>query len=158
MGGYTVLRYAELHPNECELLMVFAPVVSGRILEGRRKEANPEQYRLWQNTGVNEEESKSRPGLIKRLKWNPHVTDSYKHDLIPEAAKITVPTLIVVGENDWPCPVFAQKKLVDALGSKERKLVVVPGAEHNFTKDKDLDVLAESFKSWIQKYSKNGKF
>ncbi len=152
MGGYTVLRYAELNPENCSVVIPFAPVVSGKILEERRKAADPEGYAKWQQTNWHEEESKSRPGLIKRLKWHPHVTDSYKHDLIPDASRITAPTLIIVGENDWPCPVNAQEKLLNSLGTINKKLMVVPGAQHNFTSEKELKILRESISSWLRKY------
>lgn len=150
MGGYTVARFAELFPEECSLIIPFAPVVSGQMLEQTRREKDQEGYEEWQKTGIMEEVSSSRPELIKRLRWHPHVTDSRKHDLLPSADKLTMPTLIIVGENDQPCPIWAQEKLLAAIPSENKSLKIIPGAPHTFVEEGHLDQLSETIKDWLK--------
>src|SRR5258708_2914625 len=134
LGGISTALYAEHFPEEVKALAPLGTVVSGKLnLQSPLYRGN-NILEQWKKTGWLEEPSKSRPGLIKRLKWS-HMVDRQKYDLLPEAAKLTMPVLLVVGENDQPCPPEHQKILFEQLpGLKE--LHIIPGAPHTFKEEK----------------------
>ncbi len=47
------------------------------------------------------------------------------------AAEISIPALVIHGESDRLVPLSQGQELYDALGSAEKRLVVIPGADHN---------------------------
>ena len=101
----------------------------------------------WKKHGWKVEESKSRPGVMKRLPWS-FVEDGMKYDLLPKVKQLTMPVLMVVGEHDETTPLKHQKILFDALpGLKE--LHVISGAPHTFRDSKYLAQLRQVFSQWI---------
>lgn len=76
--------------------------------------------------------------------------DRLKYDLLPEAHKLTMPVLLVVGENDESCPPEHQKILYAALpGLKE--LHLIPGAPHTFREPEHLEELGGVFTQWLRR-------
>jgi fermentation-respiration switch protein FrsA (DUF1100 family) len=93
--------------------------------------------------------SKSKPGLIKRLPWS-HMEERLKHDLLPNASKLTMPVLFVVGENDKACTSGSQQALYDVVpGPKEMN--IVSGAPHTFRNPEHLTQLKTIFNNWLKK-------
>lgn len=145
LGGLCTALYAQRHPEKVKALAPLGTVVSGKLrLENPyRKEENEE----WKKAGWREEESASKPGVIKRLPWS-HMEDCLKYDLLPQAHKLTMPVLLVVGERDESCPSEHQKILYAALpGPKE--LHVIKGAPHTFKDPTHLAQLAKILRVWI---------
>ncbi len=50
---------------------------------------------------------------------------------IPRIATITVPTLIIHGEEDWIIPVTDARALHEHSGAQAKRLLTIPGAGHN---------------------------
>ncbi len=149
LGGYAVAQYAENFPNEVKALFPFALVVSGKLSYEAQEKFEPEELKKWKETGWGEKESRSNPGIIKRLPWS-HMEERLTHDLCPNASKLTMPVLFVVGENDTSCPPDSQKILFDLVpGQKE--IHIVPGAMHTFTELKHLEELKNILKDWLRK-------
>lgn len=149
LGGYAVARYAEDYPKEVKAIFPFALLVAGELNHEAHKMFEPEKFKLWKETGWKTEISKSKPGVIKKLPWS-HMEERLKHDLRPEASKLTMPVLFVVGENDNPCPLSSQKALYDIVpGSKE--MHIISGAPHTFREEKHLKELEEIFSNWLIK-------
>jgi pimeloyl-ACP methyl ester carboxylesterase len=128
MGAQSVAWYAENHPEEVNLLVPVAPTINYDLYIST---LNPEHKKEWQEKGFEERESGSKPGVVTRIGWG--VNESLKkYDLLPNADKLTMPVLIVVGEFDSPCPVKHHEILMSAILSKNKTLIQVDGVDHNF--------------------------
>jgi len=147
LGGICIATYAIKNPNKVKAVAPISTAVSGELSKETYTE---EELAEWESSGVRESESRSRPGLIRRLKWS-FMVDFEKHDLLPEANKLTLPVLLIVGENDTDTKPAHQRMLLDALpGPKE--LHIIKGAPHTFTEEKHLKEVKEIFLTWIEKY------
>ena len=88
------------------------------------------------------------PGITKRLKWQ-HVLDKRKYDLLPEAYKLTMPVLQIVGEKDETTPLVNQKLLYEKLAGR-KELHVIKGSGHAFVEQKHLDEVYQILDKWIK--------
>ena len=150
LGGICTALYAEKYPRKILALAPISTVVSGRLSVEAQKQYDAENFANWEKTGWQEWESRSRPGAIRHLPWS-HITDRLKYDLIPEAKNLTMPVLLIVGENDTLTPLEHQKILFDNLtGSKE--LHVIKNASHTFLEKKHLDEIKKIFLRWIDSF------
>jgi len=72
LGAISTALYAQKYPKKVKALAPISTVVSGFLTEETPhfKEIGPQ----WQEKGIREWESSSKPGVIKRLKWS-HVED-----------------------------------------------------------------------------------
>jgi len=147
LGGLSVILYAQKHPSEIKGLAPISTVISGKLsLE------TPEYINTWKNwkeSGWKEELSESKPGLIKKLKWS-HMEDRLKYDVLPDANKLTMPVLMIVGENDFSTPYNHQKLLFDKLPGK-KEIHLIKTAPHTFRKLSQLMEIKQIFLSWIDK-------
>ena len=64
------------------------------------------------------------------------------------AERITVPTLIVQGEQDECVPLHQSLRLRDALGGPKR-LDLLPGADHQFTRKEDFHQMTTAISDWL---------
>jgi uncharacterized protein len=67
--------------------------------------------------------------------------------------EISLPSLIIHGEDDTLVPLENAKDLYDQLGTEEKELLVIPSATHN-------DVLIVGFRDYfeaIQRWAKKGE-
>jgi alpha-beta hydrolase superfamily lysophospholipase len=117
---------------------------------------DPEEKMQWQEKGYQESGSKSRPGVIKRVGWG--VNESLKnYDIVPQAGVLTMPLINIVGEKDQPCPVKHQQIFMDAVASPNKKLIIIPGAQHSYRKagsdeyDQELQETKNTLNSWLHK-------
>lgn len=53
--------------------------------------------------------------------------------VIPYARRVTVPVLLISGGADWIVPTSRARQILSAIPSKEKELVVIPGAYHDTT-------------------------
>lgn len=147
LGGICTSLYAEKYPEKVLALAPISPVVSGALSVEAHKRDDAEEFARWEKTGWKEEESRSKPGMIKRLPWS-HIADRLKYDLLPNASKLTMPVLLIVGENDTKTPPDHVQVLFKVLpGSKEYH--VIKGAPHTFRDKKHLAEIKELFLKWI---------
>ncbi|MFH1111882.1 MAG: alpha/beta hydrolase [Patescibacteria group bacterium] len=79
--------------------------------------------------------------------------DRQKYDLLPEAGKLTMPVLLIVGTEDDSTPPEHQKLLLDALPGK-KEFHIIEGAPHTFKDPKHLDEIAKIFDKWIKSIEK----
>lgn len=140
------MLYAEQHPEKVKALAPTSTLVSGKL--SMEAPAYLKVAEEWQRTGWRVRESGSKPGTMLRLPWS-HMEDRLKYDLLPEAHKLTMPVLLVVGENDDIAPPEHQKILYDKLpGPKE--LHIIKGAEHTFRDKHHLEEIKQIFDHWIK--------
>lgn len=145
MGGMCIAMYAAQHPREVKALAPIATLVSGPLsLKALEKKEN---VGAWKATGWLVRESRSIPGTIKRLKWS-HMEDRMRYDLLPFARSLTMPVLMVVGDQDYITPPAHQRLLFDALpGPKE--FHVLKNGSHRFRDEINLRVLRTILNDWV---------
>ena len=147
LGGIASAWYAEQFPEKVSALAPIATVVSGKLsLELAKTYAGEENYDHWQTTGLRR--TFSRDGSVEKiLPWS-HMEDRLKYDLLPQASRLTMPVLLVVGTNDDRTPLDQQKIFYDAL-SQPKKLHIIEGAEHSFYKEHERDELKQAIQQWL---------
>lgn len=152
LGGICIALYAENHPTKVKALAPISTVVSGKLsLESSK---NKSIWREWKRTGWKEWESGARPGFIKRLPWQ-HMEDRLKYDLLKGVGMLTMPVLLIVGENDESTPPEHQKILYEKLPGK-KEIHIIKGAQHSFRAQDDserpenLEQIKHIFSKWIK--------
>lgn len=148
LGGLAAGVVASRMPEEVAGLILQAPVVSGALSLAWRKRTDPDGLARWQHTGWREEQSKSLPGVIKRLPWS-HMEDRLKYDLLSFAPKLTMPVLLIVGEKDESCPPEHQELLRARLPGSVTYQVIL-GASHVLEDPVHLAELKKAVREWAQ--------
>lgn len=146
LGGIAVALYAEQHPNEIKGLAPIATVISGKLsVETPKYKAVLEE---WEKTGwkIGKHETL---GIETRLPWS-HMVDRLKYDVLNNADKLTMPVLLIVGDQDDGTPYEHQKLLYDAVLS-EKEIHVIKGAPHTLVEPQQLAEVKELFQTWIEK-------
>ena len=149
LGGYAVGRYAEDYQKEVKAVFPYAAVVAGELSYKTEEIFDAEKFKAWKETGWQKRISASKPGTELNLPFS-HMEERLKHDLRPNAYKLTMPVLFVVGENDKACTTGNEKALYDIVpGPKE--MHIVPGAPHTFKDPEHLAQLKIIFEKWLRK-------
>ncbi|MEK7652185.1 MAG: alpha/beta hydrolase [Patescibacteria group bacterium] len=149
LGGISTALYAEKHPEKVKGLAPISTVVSGKLSLESPQYINTEVLKNWEETGIRETPSESIPGLVKRLKWV-HVADRLKYDLLPEATKLRMPVLMIVGSEDDSTPEMHQRILYNSLPGP-KQFHSIQNAPHTFRKEEHLGELKNIFIEWIKK-------
>ena len=145
LGGICTALYAQNYPDKVKALAPISTVVSGKLsLETKDKDTLED----WEKTGYRIVPSSSTPGLMKKLKWS-HIKDRLKYNLLEKVDKLTMPVLLIVGEDDDTTPVKHQKILYEKLPGK-KELYIIKGAEHTFREPQHLKEIKEIFNKWIK--------
>lgn len=86
-----------------------------------------------------------RPGLVSAV-----VSRGGRPDLLEDEtlARITAPTLLIVGGRDIPV-LELNRAVLDRLGSHDRTLEIVPGAGHLFEQPGSLERVAVLARDWF---------
>ncbi len=149
MGGYAVARYAEHYPEEVDILVPVAPVVSGELSWETHQELEPEAFRIFQEKGYKESVSQTT-GIVKKSPWA-EMEERLDHDLLPLAKNLTMPTLLVVGSQDESCRPQDIKLLYDALPiSTKKNYVEIEGAPHTYRTEEHLQSLYDIINDWLK--------
>lgn len=152
LGGMSIALFAENYPDKVKALAPISTSVSGRLSIEARDGCNHEQFKEWQRTGWLEEESHSKPGVIKRLKWS-YIADLLKYDLLLKVNKLIMPVLLIVGENDTSALPKHQQILYRAFPGK-KELHIIKGAPHTFRDPKHLAEVKQILNKWIRDIDK----
>jgi len=146
LGGICTALYAQHHPDQVFAIAPISPVISGKL---STETYTAEELANWQKTGWKELTSQS--GRVKRLKYTEYL-DRQKYDLLKKVASLTMPILIIVGENDDRTPVKHQKIFYAAIPSTKKELHVIKTAPHTFYERTELDQITAIFDKWIDKW------
>lgn len=150
MGGFAVVKYAEEFPNETKGVFSHAAIYSGQDSLEALNRFNPKEIENWKKTGWRTRASMSRPGTELKLPWS-HMEERLTHDLKPKADKISMPILLVVGENDTSSPPDQQQYFYNLLKNNVNKeLYIIKGAPHDFREENHLKQLKEIFNNWLK--------
>ena len=144
LGGMCTSLYSQKYPKKVRALAPIATTISGELLLKTPEYANTEEMkeRGW---------IKERRGI--KLKWS-HIEDRAKYNILPEADKLTMPVLMIVGELDDGSPLKHQQLLFDKLPGK-KELHIIKGAPHTFKDRKHLQEIKEIFLKWIDRVTHN---
>lgn len=145
LGSASAIIFAEKHPRKVRSLAPISAFLSGKSYYVFKKD----DVREWKKRGFKLEESKSKPGVVKKLSWR-LMEDLLQYSLFEYAKKLTMPVLLIVGSEDQGTPYKDQKKFFDNLASKQKKLHVIKGAPHTFYDRKHLFEIEEIMKKWIE--------
>lgn len=74
--------------------------------------------------------------------------DTKRHIAYDPAQAITAPTLIVQGDQDECVPLHQSRRLYDALRT-DKRLELLPGADHQFTKGTDFTRMTALLADWL---------
>jgi len=75
--------------------------------------------------------------------------NSLKYDILPEAYRLTMPVLLIVGDKDEITPLAHQKILYDKLPGK-KELHIIKGVPHTFRDKEHLREIKDIFLNWIE--------
>ena len=150
LGGISILLFAEKFPNKVKCLAPIATVVSGKMSLKAPKYQGNNILEKWKKTGFRMEESKSQPGVIKKLKWS-HMEDRLKYNVLNDVDKLKMPVLLIVGTNDESASLDSQQILFDCLPG-EKEIHVIKDSDHNFRNNKYLKEVKEIIKKWISNF------
>ena len=151
MGAQSTAWYAEQHPKDVSLLVAMAPVVNYELYSATY---TPEELAEFQSKGYRDTASSQQPGVVHRIGWGNHESVQ-RYDIIPQAGRLTMPVLDVVGSEDQPCPPSHQRKFIDAVGGTVKGLVVVDGLQHSYrnaatdTVDDGLQKVKQIITEWV---------
>jgi len=145
-GGYSVARYAEEHPDEVDYLVPVAPVVSGKLSFEAHKMVDSNELEKWEKEGILERIGTE--GDLKRQHWF-QMEERLQHDLLPNASKLIMPTLLLVGSDDTSCPPQHIKTLYDAMPTGKKEIVVLEGAPHSYREESAQKDCKNAIKDWL---------
>jgi pimeloyl-ACP methyl ester carboxylesterase len=146
LGSMCVALFAEKYPEKVKALAPLSTVVSGTMLL-----TSPDFTKIrgmWEETKWFIVRSNSKPGSIKKMPWS-FVTDLLNYNLMPLVGRLTMPILMVVGEDDPTTTVAHQEALFKALPTEKKELHIIKGAYHTFRKDEHLAQLKSILGTWI---------
>ncbi len=151
LGGICIALYAENFSNKVLAIAPISPVVSGRLTIEASKKFETKDLEEWKRTGWLIRESNSRKGVLKKLKWS-HMEDRLKYDLIPKVDNLTMPVLLIVGENDTSTPPEHVEILYNAIPHDKKEYHIIKNASHTFRVKNHLAEVRQIFIDWIDKY------
>ena len=167
-GGVVALRLAALHPELPSALVLSAPyarVVAGRIVEAFDRLGGPEAgeaaRRFYAEPGhatlgdylrvcyplivrdpdASEALTRSVFSADKFIEWT--IAEGNSFDLRDDIGRITVPTLVLAGEDDPYTPLASAQEVADSLPPDVVRFRSFPNARHPVFRDSDPDALDE---------------
>jgi pimeloyl-ACP methyl ester carboxylesterase len=147
LGGISTALFAEKHPKKVKALAPISAVVSGKLsFEAYDMFDNQAFLDEWKHDGIRI--TTSHDGRReKRLKWN-HMEDRLKYNLLPDAHKLTMPVLLVAGQNDTVTPLVHQQLLYEKV-SGPKEIHEIKGALHSFYEPHEQQELKRIMKNWL---------
>lgn len=143
VGGLSISLFAEKHPNEVRALAPLSVVVSGNLW---KQVQNKDMIEDWKREGVWVRET-TNSSKKKKLKWA-FAEDIMKYNLLDNIDKLSMPILLIVGDQDTTTPVNQQKLFFEQLPGK-KEMHVLKNACHVFRDKVHLDEIGDIMSRWI---------
>jgi len=144
-GGLVAILTAAQH-RLIACLALKCPVAD--FAEELRLTLGPEELTRWQATNTIQN-IMGGPDRV-RLRYD-FYEDCLRQIAYRPAERITTPTLIVQGERDECVPLHQSQRLYAALSGPKR-LELLPGADHQFTRREDFHQMTTSISDWLVTY------
>ncbi len=145
LGGASSIMYAAKYPERVKAIAPISAFVAGPL--SKRLE-DAETMAQWESDGYLLEESKSRPGVMKKIGWG-FIQDALTHDMRRIAPKITCPALFITGSADVSCSPEAEQTIIDAM-TIPAKLEVIEGMGHNPRTKEHNQQLKSLVSNWLR--------
>ena len=142
MGGTTALMYASRATGVVAVATLAAPFDPRELLE---RDFPPKAIALWRAQGFID--------FNGRRLTTDFLEEALTVDPAGAAARITCPVLVIHGDADATVPVSQAWSLHAAL-SGEKELLILPGADHRFTRQEDRDTALSHAEEWIARHSR----
>jgi len=146
-GGFSVTFFAINHPKKTKAIAPISCFVSGELFI-QTKDIQP-VLEEWKKTGMRQWESSTKPGLIKKSKYD-FVEDALEHNLLRDAYRIKCPVLMVVGDKDETTPLEHQEMLFNLLET-EKEFHIINGLKHTPQELNHVKELEDIMGKWIAK-------
>lgn len=146
LGAACSIMYTVKYPERVKAIAPISAFVAGKLYE---RTMPAEVLKTWQSQGYMEEESASKPGLVKQIPWG-FIEDGRKYDLRELAPHVTCPALLVVGSADNETPVEVEEQLMEKLGGP-KELRLIEGSPHSMREPEHVAELKRIVAAWIQK-------
>ena len=147
LGSSCTAWYAE---NNSQNVVAIAPTSALISRKLKLETMTKEEVENWRKTGWIEKRSATNPKITKKLKWT-FVTDGLNYSLLDKAEKLTMPVLLIVGDQDEGTPIKHQQLFFDKLTGK-KELHIIKGAGHTFREKQHLEEIKVIMDKWIKKY------
>ena len=157
LGGICTSMYAQKYPRKVSLLAPISTVVSGKLVIESFKRYEKENFEQLARGGwlekakFKEIEIEKKVKKLKRLA-RAFIRDCSKYNLLSEVAKLTMPVLLIVGENDKSTPADHIEILYQAM-PEPKELCIIKNAPHTFIDKKHLKEIKKILSLWIKKYA-----
>lgn len=142
LGSLATLIYAENNPEKVRAIAPIATVVSGALTAEVRGKA---YLKDWEQRGRRRETDPHRLGL----KWS-HMLDRMRYDACTNAAVLTMPLLMVVGDQDKHTPVEHQRVLFEHI-PHPKEFHIIHGGRHELDNPQHLQQVVTIFSAWLDK-------
>jgi len=146
LGGISTALYAEEYPEKVKALAPISTVISGQL---NNEAIPPKDLKERERSGWKITRSSSNPNIIKKLKWHPFKEDLFKYDLLEQIDKLTMPVLLIVGDQDNATPQKHQEILFNKL-PEPKEIHIIKDAPHTFIDPEHLNEIKTIFKNWIK--------
>ncbi|RLC37886.1 hypothetical protein DRH29_00525 [candidate division Kazan bacterium] len=149
LGAVASIAYAENHPTEVKGLVAISPVVAGQLYITDVYKRDIEDWeQVWLQLNKLYLYSQNH-GDTHATRWLPLILDIMRFNLIQSADKLTMPVLIVVGQEDLLAPPEHQQKLLQAI-SGDAELIIIEHGDHFFESGEHLKDLIEKVENWLK--------
>lgn len=144
-GGLIALHTASRHP-EFLVLGLKCPVSDyPAIWENRLGDNGMKNWRESGMLSLLTPEGRGRLGFF-------FYEDLLRYNSREAAAALGMPTCIVHGDADEDVPISQSHRLLEQIQSSTKELVVVPGANHNFSEVTDFGKMTRQIGGWLIQY------
>ncbi len=141
MGGAVALLYAGGDPSIDAVVTLAAVGESGRLAE--RMEVLKRKTREWKDEGYRLG-AEGEPGKA-------FFEDAGRQDVLAAAGRVSAPLLVMHGEADEVVPV-EDAHAIHGKGKGPKKLKILAGGDHRFTRPEDLDEVLKTALDWFEKH------
>lgn len=147
-GAYAAVRFAQSHPMQVGMLVAVAPSVSGQLSRKTFRKNDPDGFQQWKEMRP-ERPSRLDSGL--RALWS-KIRRRVNHDLRPQAHLITMPTLLIGGQQDERSPEGHLRKLFEAMAARDKTIKIIDGATHDFETAYEQGQLESTINQWLRNH------
>ena len=144
LGAICSALFAEKYPKKVKALAPISCVVSGTL---SKEQYTNEELEDWQKSGWLVE---TWPNGDVRLPWS-YMEDEMKYDLLSDINKLTMSTILIVGEFDHCTSPRHQQILFDNLPG-QKGIYLIKGAPHTFSSPEHLEEIYKILDKWLKTF------
>lgn len=146
LGGACAILYASQFPQNVKAIAPISAFIGGDSYKDTRDAGNLKE---WKSKGYRIEESKSKPGVMKKINWS-FMEDALTYDLQKDAEHIECPVLLVTGSEDTGTPESSQR-LIETAVQGPVEVHIIEGMAHNPRSEEHISELKGILGKWLAK-------